>query len=377
MKRLPIPSLAAVLAPSLLALAACGQPEAPPPPPVPEEVMATVAVEPGVPREMLARAVDTLFTREGIGETRAVIVMHNGEVAAERYADGYDAETRFTGWSMGKSVTSVLIGMMVADGRVRLDDPAPIDHWQRAGDPRGEITLRHLLQMRSGLRHEEKAEPVYESPEVRMLFLDGRDDMAAWAEAQPLDHEPGSHFQYSTPTGVILADIAARLLAPDGTPQERQQAVAGYLDARLAGLANMPSLVAEYDAAGTMVGGSYLWANARDWAHFGELLRNGGSVGGVQVVPRNWIAFMRSPSPQSPDYGAQIWLNRDSGTDRNFLFAEQGPESLFGAIGHLGQYVLVSPEQGLTVVRLGKTDEDERPALVEALAELVALYPVR
>src|SRR5690606_16387907 len=116
--------------------------------------------------------------------------------------------------------------------------------WQRAGDPRGEITLRQLLQMRSGLRHEEKADPVYTSPEVRMMFLDGRDDMAAWAEAQPLEHEAGQVHQYSTATSVILADIAARVLAPDGSPDERQRAMADYLASRLSGPLRAPSFFA-------------------------------------------------------------------------------------------------------------------------------------
>src|SRR5690606_13900447 len=139
-----------------------------------------VAEAPGVDRETLARAVDALFTREDIGETRAVLVMHAGETAAERYGEGYGPETKFAGWSMSMTVTAVLIGILVADGRLRLDDSPPIPRWRRAGDPRGEITLRQLLQMRSGLRHEEKAEPVYTSGEVRMMFLDGRDNMAAW-----------------------------------------------------------------------------------------------------------------------------------------------------------------------------------------------------
>src|SRR5690606_29197614 len=120
-------------------------------------------------------------------------------------------------------VTGVLIGMLVADGRLDLDASTPIPRWQRAGDPRSEITLRQLLQMRSGLRHEEKAEPVYDSAEVRMLFLDGRDDMAAWAEAQPLESEPGREFDYSTPTATILSDIATRVLAPEGSATERRR----------------------------------------------------------------------------------------------------------------------------------------------------------
>src|SRR5690606_12376553 len=156
------------------------------------EALAAVTENAGAPTESLAREVDDLFTAEGMGETRALIVMHGGEIAAERYGEGYGPDRRFIGWSMSKTVTGVLVGMLVADGRLRLGEPAPVEHWQRAGDPRGEITLRHLMQMRSGLRHEEMAEPVYESAEVRMLFLDGRDDMARFAEAQPLEYEPGT-----------------------------------------------------------------------------------------------------------------------------------------------------------------------------------------
>jgi CubicO group peptidase (beta-lactamase class C family) len=208
-----------------------------------------------------------------------------------------------------------------------------------------------------------------------MMFLDGRDDMAGWAEAQPLESEPGSAFDYSTPTTMVLADIAARVLAPNGGANERQAAMADYLRARLAVPLGMDSLVAEYDRAGTMMGGSMIWASAPDWARFGEFLRHKGSVAGAQIVPRGWIEFMTAPSPRAPDYGAMTWLNRESGGEREVLFPGQGPESLFAAVGHLGQYVLVSPTRKLVVVRLGKTDDADRPALVDALAEIVALYP--
>lgn len=375
-----LPSLAARLTPSVFALAllaGCGEPGPPPLPPLPAGALEAVSTEPGVPREELARAVDALFAREGIGETRAVIVMHGGRVVAERYADGFDADTRFIGWSMSKTVTAVLIGMMVADGRLALDSSPPIDQWRRAGDPRGEITLRQLLQMRSGLRHEEGADPPYNSSEVRMMYLDGRDDMATWAEAQPMDHAPGAVFRYSTATSVILGDVLARLLAPEGNADERQQAVAQFLDARLAVPLNLTSMVAEYDAAGTMLAGSAVWADARDWARFGDLLRNGGSARGVQLVPRGWVDFMTSESPRAPDYGAQLWLNRPSGTDRNVLFAEQGPDTAFAALGHGGQVLFVSPRQGLTVVRLGRGSDEEQGAMLATLAELVALYPIR
>ncbi|HLV08141.1 MAG TPA: serine hydrolase [Croceibacterium sp.] len=362
--------------PALL-LAACGDSTPPAEPPLPPGALEAVAEQPGVNRERLARAVDALFTRDDIGETRAVIVMHAGETAAERYSDGYGPETPFLGWSMSKTVTAVMMGMLVADGRLDLDQSPPIPAWQRAGDPRGEITLRQLLQMRSGLRHEEKAEPVYTSYEVRMMFLDGRDDMAGWAEAQPLDSEPGRVFNYSTPTGMILADIAARILTPNGSAAERQRAVAEYLNARLAVPLGMHSLVAEYDRAGTMMGGSMIWASAPDWARFGEFLRHKGSVRGAQIVPRGWVEFMIRPNPRAPDYGAMVWLNQPSGGERQVLFPNRGPDNLFAAVGHLGQYILVAPDQKLTVVRLGKTDQEERPALVDALADVVSLYVER
>ena len=373
MPRPTFPSHLAAVLPALL-VAGCADPVQPPERSLSPQALEAVSENPGAEREKLARAVDALFTAEGIGETRALLVLHAGEVAAERYGEGYGPETKFLGWSMSTTVTGVLAGMMVADGRLRLDDSPPLPRWQRAGDPRAEITLRQLLQMRSGLRHEEKAEPVYTSPEVRMMFLDGRDDMAGWAEAQPLEHEPGREFDYSTPTAVILADIAARVLAPEGGADERQAATADYLQARLAVPLGMDSLTAEYDRAGTMMGGSMVWATAPDWGRFGEFLRHKGSVRGVQVVPRGWIEFMAAPSPRAPDYGAMLWLNRDSGGTREMLFPDEGPADLFGAIGHLGQYVLVSPSRKLTVVRLGKTDQEDRAALVNKLAKIVALY---
>ncbi|MCC6941975.1 MAG: serine hydrolase [Novosphingobium sp.] len=359
----------------LPALASCSQgtnaPEGPAP--ISAQALKAVVKNPGVDREDLARAVDALFAPEA-AETRALIVMHNGRIVAERYGAGVHENTRLVSWSMAKSITGVMIGMLVSDGRLRLDETAPVPAWQRPGDPRGEITLRQLLQMRSGLRHAEAIDPVYESDEVRMLFLDGRDDMARYAEDQPLEAEPGRQFEYSTASSVILADLAARVLSPAPDPESRRRAVAEYLRTRLFEPAKMKSMLPEFDRAGTLVGGSLIHGTARDWARFGDFLRTKGSVGGAQIIPRQWIDFMVTPSPREAQYGAQVWLNRKPTKGEASLFPDRGPKDLYACIGHLGQYVLVSPGSGLVVVRLGKTQDDKLWPVVDRLADIVALY---
>lgn len=359
------------------ALFGCSPAAPPPPPPVSAEALKAVSANPGVPREELARRVDALFSEKDASETRAVIVMQGGRVIAERYAPGYHENTRFVSWSMAKSITGVMIGMLISDGRLRLDESAPIPAWQRPGDPRGEITLRQLLQMRSGLRHAEAISPPWKSDEVRMLFLDGRDAMARYAEDQPLQYEPGRKWVYSTATSVILADLAARVLSPAPDPESRRRAVSDYLRTRLFDPVGMRSMLPEFDASGTLIGGSLIHGTARDWARFGEFLRNRGAVAGAQLVPRQWIDFMVTPSPREAQYGAQIWLNRTPTTGKPVLFPERGPRDLFACLGHLGQYVLVSPSRQLVVVRLGKTQEDQLDPVTERLGELVAMFPGR
>ena len=371
---LPIACLAV-----LPALSACGevpQERAP----LSEQALAAVTSNAGAPTKELAREVDDLFAAEGFGETRAFIVMQNGEIAAERYGDGYGPDTALVSWSMAKTISAIMIGMLVADGRLSLDESAPVELWQRPGDPRGEITLRQLLQMRSGLRHTEAGDPPYESSEVRMLFLDGRDDMARWAKEQPLEAEPGAKFEYSSNTSVILADIAARALTDSEDPDVRRAAVADYLNARLFGPLGMDSMVPEFDASGTLIGGSLIHGNARDWAKLGEFLRRkGASPSGEQLVPSRWVDRMIAPSPRSPHYGLQTWLNRplDDTEAEHPLFPDRAPHSMYSLIGHMGQYVIVSPEQRLTVVRLGHSNREERIAMLQEVADVMELYPVR
>jgi CubicO group peptidase (beta-lactamase class C family) len=339
----------------------------------------TAVIAPGVPGPAMEEAIDALFADPAAGETRALLVLRDGKPVAERYGAGFGPGTRQIGWSMSKCVTGLLVGLLVADGRLRLDAPAPVPAWQRAGDPRGAITLRMLLQMRAGLKHVESTEPVYAADTAKMLFLEGRDDMAAYAEGQPLETPAGARFLYSTADSVILADLAARVLAPGAPPEARRQAVAQYLQSRLFEPARLSSMLPEFDARGTMEGGSMIWATARDWGGLGELLRHdgiaGGAAGGAQVIPRNWIAFMRSASPANPAYGGQLWLNHASTVSKQNLFPGRAPSDLFACIGHRGQYVIVSPSQQLTLVRLGISEGEPNVALREHLLAILRLFP--
>ncbi|WP_100867921.1 serine hydrolase domain-containing protein [Novosphingobium kunmingense] len=370
-RRLPL-ILPVILLPALIG---CSRSDAPsPPPPLSPAALEAVAERPGIGRERLARAVDALFTAPDAAETRAVIVMKDGRIVAERYAPGYHENTRFISWSMAKTVTAVMIGMLVSDGRLRLDETAPVPAWQRPGDPRGEITLRQLLQMRSGLRHVEAEGEPFATDTARMLFLDGRDDTAAYAEAQPLEAEPGARFEYSSATSIILSDLAARALTTSAAPAERRRVVQDYLRTRLFDPIGMTSIVPEFDAAGTLLGGSLMHATARDWARFGEFLRNRGAIKGAQLVPTTWIDFMVRPSPRNPGYGAHVWLNRPQAGDDDVQWPG-APRSTFSMNGHLGQFVAVAPSKGLVVVRLGKTAEGAHAPVRAAMARIIQLYP--
>ncbi|HEX7741455.1 MAG TPA: serine hydrolase [Sphingobium sp.] len=335
-----------------------------------------VASDGAVGEQALRGAVDALFDGdEDVGETRALVVMHRGEIVAERYAPGFGPDTKLMSWSVAKSVTAVLVGLMVSDGRLALDSPAPVPAWSQPGDPRGRITLRQLLSMSSGLDHIEDTEPLAQADTIRMLFTDGAQDMSGFAEAKPLAHAPGSTFSYSTGSTIIRADLMTRMLTNRTDPDVRRRAMQTFIDGRLKIPARLNSLTAEYDAAGTMIGGSFLHMTARDYARFGELLRNHGrGPNGHQIVPEKWVDFMRAPSRRNAAYGAHLWLNRES--DESVLMPGDAPASLFGCVGHGGQYILVSPSQGLTVVRLGMSpDKEQRKALKAGLAKLIGLFP--
>jgi CubicO group peptidase (beta-lactamase class C family) len=376
-------ALSLVPALALSALAGCGQdaPQGPPPPSA--ESQAAIKDDGGAPRAALGRAIDGLFA-EDVGRTQALVVMKRGSVIAERYSDGVKPETPLDGWGMGQCVTALMVGQLVSDGRLRLAESAPIPAWQRPGDPRGEITLKQLLQMRSGLRHSESDASVPggsagQSDRMRMLYLDGRDDMAAYAEAQPLEAPAGARFVNSAATPVILSDLAARALSPDRNPDRRRKAVGDYLRNRVFTPLGMSSASAGFDRSGTMVGSASVHASARDWAKLGEFLRHTGSIQGAQILPRRWVQFMLEPSPRNPGYGAGVWLNRTKAkagpAGDEVLFPGMAPGNVFACLGEYGQYVIGSPDQLLTVVRLGESNAEQERLVHDRLGKLLAMFP--
>ena len=334
-----------------------------------------VASDAAVGEAALRAAIDPLFDDAAMGDTRALLVMRDGEIIAERYAPGFGPDTKLLSWSIAESVTAVLVGLMVADGRLAIDAPVPVAAWSQPGDPRGKITLRQLLQMTSGLDHVEDGEPITSGDTVRMLFTDGAQDMRAYAEAKPLAHAPGAHFAYSTGSSIILSDLMTRMLTNSSDPDVRRRAMAMFIDGRLKAPGKLPSLTPEYDAAGTMIGGSMMHMTARDYGRFGELLRRQGrGPTGHQILPEKWVDFMRTPSTRNPAYGAHLWLNREG--SESALMPGLAPTSLFGCVGHNGQYILVSPSQRLTVVRIGMSPQKEqRTAVKTALARVIGLFP--
>lgn len=322
-------------------------------------------------------AADAFFTDPALGETRALIVMQNGKRIYERYAPGYGPGNRFISWSMAKSITSTLVGELVADGKLELDMPAPVPAWRTtADDPRAAITLRQLLHMSSGLRHSE-SDPAETADTNRALFADKSADIIAHAVVAPLESKPGTVFEYSTLTTHILADIVGRTIAPEATtPEARRRAMRDFITTRLAGPAAMPSLLCEYDPQGHLLGGSFCHASARDWSNFGQLYLNKGIVAGREVVSPAWVAFVQTPAPTNAGYGGQFWLNRvPTKPHETALFADQGPADAYAAIGHLGQYVIIVPSKNIVVVRLGKTQDDVLKPVKVALGRLVNAMP--
>ena len=293
------------------------------------------------PNPRLEAVLDEAFTDPDPAaprRTRAVVILHRGRIAAERYAPGFGANTPLAGWSMTKSVAGALAGVLVAREAWRLDAPLAVPEWQALGDPRAAITLAQLLGMKSGLAFTEH----YGDPlsDVNVMLW-SRGDTGAFAAAKPLAHPPGTHWQYATGTTNVLARAMRDLLGPE---------YAAFPRRALFGPMGMASAVLEPDAAGTFVGSSFMYATARDWARLGLLFLGDGVWNGERVLPAGWARAAAVPAVPGSRYGAHWWLRlkRPGGAPPLAL-----PSDIFHASGHAGQFVTVVPSQALVIVRLG------------------------
>ena len=304
---------------------------------------------------------DAVMDADGaLARTRAVVVVHRGRLVAERYGDRTDVWGAVTGdpvgpgtpllsWSMAKSMLHAVVGVLVADGVLDLGAPAPVPEWSGDGDPRRDITLDHLLEMRDGLDFTEDYAPdgTGTSDVIEMLFGEGAGDTAGFASRRPLAHPPGTRFNYSSGTSNVVSGIVRRAVGGE-EPYRR------LLHERLFGPIGMHSADPRFDAAGTWVASSYVWATARDMARFGLLYLRDGTWEGRRVLPEGWVDHARlarsTDATNGWRYGAHWWVvDDDLGT--------------FWANGYEGQSITVCPGLDLVVVRLGKSTAEQSAAL--------------
>ena len=323
----------------------------------PEDVDAKAAI----------RAIDAIFSEPNPKRprgSRALVVVYQGRIVAERYAPGFDAQMPLVGWSMSKTATNALVGLRIGDGALALEDQRLMPQWRGASDPRGAITLDELMRITSGLSFDESTDDNL-SDVSQMLFVQG--NTAAFAAAKPLSYKPGTHWYYSSGTTNIIAGVLRETFDDDRDylrfPHDRLFAPLGMRTAVLAP-----------DASGTLMGASFLYASARDWARLGLLFLQDGKWQGEQLLPEGWAAYTTRPTPQSPndEYGAQVWLKLK---DSPGLGEPPMPEDAFYTMGFDGQVVAMVPSRALVVVRLGLTPKGGGWEPARDLAPLVNAFP--
>jgi CubicO group peptidase (beta-lactamase class C family) len=314
----------------------------------------------------LAAALDREFSEpdpQKPRRARAVVVVFQGNIIAERYAPGFTRDTPLHGWSMTKSITNALVGILVGEGKLNVDAPAAIQEWQAPGDPRGKITVAHLLRMSAGFDFHHDLNPTGQ----RQQSLFGGIDSVAHSVRCPLEVAPGTRWEYANanPHSLwrLIRDIAGKDHVDDYISFPRRA-----LFHRI----GMRSAVIEPDPYGNFIGTSFGWATARDWARFGLLYLNDGVWEGRRILPEGWVAYTRTPAPADPlkHYGALFWLNAGGGQNfSNISTTQKGernvppfariPADAFFAVGHDGQRIAIIPSRDLVVVRLGLSRVEE------------------
>ncbi len=277
--------------------------------------------------------------------TRALLAVHRGRIIAEQYAPGIGRDTPLLGWSMTKSMVNALLGIAVQDGLLDIHQPVGLSAWSDLADPRHTLTPDQLLRMSSGLQFSERYGDPF-SDVVKMLFASP--SAAAYAIDQPLAYQPDSRWAYSSGSTNILCRVLHDALGGD------QAASLAFPRERLFAPLGMRTALIEPDSEGTLIGSSFGWASARDWARLGMLLLDDGVWQGERLLPEGWVAYSTTPTPHSSGrYGAHLWLNvgPEGAPEKRWL--PSMPDDLFAMRGYEGQLTLVLPSRQLVVVRLG------------------------
>lgn len=275
---------------------------------------------------------------------RAVVVVKNGRIVAERYGDGFTEKTPLLGWSMTKTVNAAIVGTVVKDGKMAMTNQGLFGSWKTDG--RAAISLADMMAMSSGLEFNEEYGDVADV--TRMLYLEP--DMAGFAGSKPLTGEVGKMFSYSSGTAVMLSRLWQDAIG------DKDKALAWPRVALFDPL-GMQSAVLEADEHGTFVGSSYFYATARDWARFGQFLLQDGVWNGKEILPAGFVGWMREAAPASKVYGrGQLWIEGPGDEESPGAGISAGlPGDTYWMEGHDGQTVAVIPSEQLVVVRLGLT----------------------
>ncbi len=293
--------------------------------------------------------------------TLAQLVMHKGEIVSEIYGPQVTAQTTLISWSMAKSMTHALVGIAQMDGLLNVAESHLLPEWR--SDDRHNITLQQLLEMRSGLSWVEDYVDGDASDVIEMLFGSGKDDIARYAIAQPLATAPGAEWLYSSGTTNIVTRLLGNAL---GDANGSHVNIERFMRSRLLDAIDMYA-EPKFDAAGTFVGSSYVYATARDFAKFGLLYLRDGVCNGVRILPEGWVDHARTQHVFDEEtglgYGAHWWTLTG---ERNSLVAA----------GYEGQYIMVIPDRDLVVVRLGKTVAELRNTVVAELRGVIEQFPV-
>ncbi len=293
--------------------------------------------------QVLQNAIENAFDKsdENIKKTRSVIVVYKNQIIAEKYANGFNEDTPILGWSMTKSITATIYGILQKQGELDINTTPNITEWQE--DDRKKITYSDLLHMNSGLQWVEDYNTL--SDVSKMLFLET--EMGKVQLKKPMSGKSNKSWNYSSGTTNLLAGYLLR--KEFKTHQE-------YLDfwyEELLDKIGMHSALIETDLAGNFVGSSYGWANTRDWAKFGLLYLHDGNWNGEQIIDSTWVKYVSTPTNGSDGiYGAHFWLNSGG------VYPDV-PKDLFSANGYQGQFVFIIPSKEIVIVRTGLTEDPE------------------